>query len=277
MNKRNRFFAAGFAALFSLALAGCNPQETNTSAATATSETSDNASAPIRVGMSGGYYPFTFVSQDQLQGFEVDVWNEIGKRLDQPVEFVTAPFSGLFGMLETGKVDTISNQITITDARLEKYGFTQPYVIDGAQLTINSDDSSISGLEDLKGKKVAVNLGSNYETLIRKQAVNLFGNETAIDIITYDTGIEQEVALGRIDAFVMDRLSAAELIKKSGLPLKPAGAPFETIENAMPFLKTPEADALRSKVDETIAGMRADGTLADISTKWFGSDITNRS
>nr|WP_246506710.1 amino acid ABC transporter substrate-binding protein [Kistimonas asteriae] len=259
-----------------MALAGCNPQETNSSAA-ATSKTSENASAPIRVGMSGGYYPFTFVSQDQLQGFEVDVWNEIGTRLGQPVEFITAPFSGLFGMLETGKVDTISNQITVTDARREQYGFTQPYVIDGAQLTINSDDNTIAGLEDLKGKKVAVNLGSNYETLIRQQAVNLFGDEQAIDIITYDTGIEQEVALGRIDAFVMDRLSAAELIKKSGLPLKLAGTPFETIENAMPFLKTPEADTLRSKVDKTIASMRADGTLADISIKWFGSDITTRS
>ena len=276
MNKRNRFFAAGFAALFSLALAGCNPQETNSSAA-ATSETRDSASTPIRVGMSGGYYPFTFASQDQLQGFEVDVWNEIGTRLNQPVEFITAPFSGLFGMLETGKVDTISNQITVTDARREQYGFTQPYVIDGAQLTINSDDNTIAGLEDLKGKKVAVNLGSNYETLIRQQAVNLFGDEQAIDIITYDTGIEQEVALGRIDAFVMDRLSAAELIKKSGLPLKLAGTPFETIENAMPFLKTQDADTLRSKVDKTIASMRADGTLADISTKWFGSDITTRS
>ncbi len=72
------------------------------------------AATEVKVGMSGRYFPFTFVKQDQLQGFEVDLWQEIGKRNDYKVDFVTANFSGLFGLLETGRIDTISNQITIT-------------------------------------------------------------------------------------------------------------------------------------------------------------------
>ena len=63
----------------------------------------------IKVGMSGGYFPFTFVEQDKLQGFEVDVMEAVAEEMDSEVEFVTANFSGLFGMLESGRIDTIAN------------------------------------------------------------------------------------------------------------------------------------------------------------------------
>lgn len=67
----------------------------------------------IKIGMSGGYYPYTFKNKDnKIDGFEVDVWNEVGKRTGYKPEFVTASFSGLFGMLDAGKVDTIANEIT---------------------------------------------------------------------------------------------------------------------------------------------------------------------
>lgn len=229
------------------------------------------AADAVKVGMSGRYYPFTFVKQDELQGFEVDVWNAIGERLDREVEFVTTNFSGLFGMLETGRIDTISNQITITPERLEKYDFADPYVYDGAQIVVRKGNDSIQGLDDLKGKKVAVNLGSNFEQLMRKHDTN---NE--INIITYETNLEQDVALGRTDAFVMDRVGSAQLIKEAGLPLQLAGKPFETLENAFPFVKTPEQQALLAEVNRALAEMRADGTLTQISQKWLGADITSK-
>lgn len=229
------------------------------------------AADAVKVGMSGRYYPFTFVKQDELQGFEVDVWNAIGERLDREVEFVTTNFSGLFGMLETGRIDTISNQITITPERLEKYDFADPYVYDGVQIVVRKGNDSIQGLDDLKGKKVAVNLGSNFEQLMRKHDTN---NE--INIITYETNLEQDVALGRTDAFVMDRVGSAQLIKEAGLPLQLAGKPFETLENAFPFVKTPEQQALLAEVNRALAEMRADGTLTQISQKWLGADITSK-
>lgn len=229
------------------------------------------AADAVKVGMSGRYYPFTFVQQDKLQGFEVDVWNAIGERLDRDVEFVTTNFSGLFGMLETGRIDTISNQITITPERLEKYDFADPYVYDGAQIVVRKGNDSIQGLDDLKGKKVAVNLGSNFEQLLRKHDTN---NE--INIITYETNLEQDVALGRTDAFVMDRVGSAQLIKEAGLPLQLAGKPFETLENAFPFVKKPEQQALLAEVNRALAEMRADGTLTQISQKWLGADITSK-
>ncbi|GLO62409.1 amino acid ABC transporter substrate-binding protein [Vibrio sp. MACH09] len=227
------------------------------------------AATDVKVGMSGRYYPFTFVEKDKLQGFEVDLWDEIGRRNDYNVEYVTANFSGLFGLLETGRIDTISNQITITDVRKAKYLFADPYVIDGAQIAVRKGNTSINGIEDLNGKTVAVNLGSNFEQLLRD-----YDKDNKINIKTYDTGIEHDVALGRSDAFVMDRLSVLELIKKTGLPLQLAGQPFDTIQNAWPFVNNDKGIALQKEVNSALAAMRADGTLAKISNKWFDADIT---
>jgi len=227
------------------------------------------AQQTVKVGMSGRYFPFTFSKKDVLQGFEVDVWNEIAKRSDYKVEYITSSFSGLFGMLEAGHIDTIANQITVTEARTAKYAFSVPYVIDGVQITVRKGRDDIQGLEDLKGKKVAVNLGSNFEQVLRKHDAN---NE--INIVTYDTGIEQDVALGRADAFVMDRVSSVQLIKEAGLPLQLAGHAFEEIQNAMPFLNKPSQLIIRDQVNKALAAMRADGKLAEISNKWFDTDIT---
>ncbi|WP_027856957.1 amino acid ABC transporter substrate-binding protein [Marinobacterium jannaschii] len=226
------------------------------------------AAEVVKVGMSGQYFPFTFVKKDVLQGFEVDLWNEIGQRNDYKVEFVTSNFSGLFGLLESGRIDTISNQITMTEARQAKYLFANPYVVDGAQV-VTRKGSAIKGIEDLKGKTVAVNLGSNYEQLLRS-----YDKQNQINIKTYDTGIEQELMLGRIDAFVMDRVSSLELIKQHRLPFVHAGEAFETIRNAWPLLNNEKGKKLQAELNRVLAEMRADGTLAKISTKWFDADIT---
>ncbi|MCO7247879.1 amino acid ABC transporter substrate-binding protein [Halomonas sp. Mc5H-6] len=223
----------------------------------------------LRVGMSGGYFPFTFVEQDELKGFEVDVMNAVGEITGDDIEFVTASFSGLAGMLESGRIDTIANQITITPEREAKYVFTEPYVYDGAQVVVKAGNDTIEGVEDLSGKSVAVNLGSNYEQLLREQP-----NADEIDIRTYESNIEQDVALGRVEAFVMDRVSATQVIKEKGLPLELAGQPFSTIQNALPFRDDEAGRAQRDRVGDALAELRESGELRKISEKWFDTDIT---
>lgn len=223
----------------------------------------------LRVGMSGGYFPFTFVEQDELKGFEVDVMNAVGEITGDDIEFVTASFSGLAGMLESGRIDTIANQITITPERKAKYVFTSPYVYDGAQVVVRAGNDTIEGVEDLSGKSVAVNLGSNYEQLLREQP-----NADEIDIRTYESNIEQDVALGRVEAFVMDRVSATQVIKEKGLPLELAGQPFSTIENALPFRDDEAGREQRDRVDTALSELRENGELREISEKWFNTDIT---
>lgn len=223
----------------------------------------------LRVGMSGGYFPFTYVKQDELKGFEVDVMNAVGELSGDDIEFVTASFSGLAGMLESGRIDTIANQITITPEREAKYVFTEPYVYDGAQVVVRAGNDTIQGVEDLSGKSVAVNLGSNYEQLLRE-----LPNADEIDIRTYESNIEQDVALGRVEAFVMDRVSATQVISERNLPLELAGQPFSTIENALPFRDDEAGREQRDRIDAALAELRENGTLREISEKWFNTDIT---
>ena len=224
----------------------------------------------LNVGMSGGYFPFTFVKLDELQGFEVDFINAIAAETGDEVNFVTMSFSGLIGALDSGRIDTIANQITITPEREAKFTFSQPYVFDGAQIVVKTgNEGTIGSVEDLSGKTVAVNLGSNFEQLL-----NELPNADQIDIRTYESNIAQDTALGRVDAFVMDRVSSAQLIAESPLPLALAGKPFSEIRNALPFRNDDKGTALRDRVDAAITKLKDDGTLSEISQKWFGADIT---
>lgn len=224
---------------------------------------------PLRVGMSGQYFPFTFVEQDELKGFDVDIMNALGKEMGRDIKYETANFSGLFGMLESGRIDTVANQITITEERQKAYIFSDPYVYDGAQVVVKKGNTEIQGVEDLKGKTVAVNLGSNFEALLRDLP---YADE--INIKTYDSNLERDTALGRVDAFVMDRVSASQVIKEKPLPLELAGPTFSQITNAYPFRDTETGRALRDEVNKALAALRDNGTLASISEKWFGTDIT---
>lgn len=224
----------------------------------------------IRVGMSGGYFPFTFTRADELQGFEVDLMNAVGEITGDDIEFVTMSFSGLIGALESGRIDTVANQITITPERQAKFAFTQPYVYDGAQVVVKAgNEGDITGPESLKGKSVAVNLGSNFEELLRALP---YASE--IDIRTYESNIEQDTALGRVDAFVMDRVSSAQVIKESPLPLALAGEPFSEIQNALPFRNDEAGLAMRDEVDAAITQLKENGRLAEISQKWLDADVT---
>jgi len=224
----------------------------------------------INVGMSGGYFPFTFVQLDELQGFEVDFINAIAEETGDEVNFVTMSFSGLIGALDSGRIDTIANQITITDEREAKFAFSQPYVIDGAQVVVKAgNEDKITSVDDLSGKVVAVNLGSNFEELL-----NELPNADDIDVRTYESNIAQDTALGRVDAFVMDRVSSAQLIAESPLPLALAGSPFSEIRNALPFRNDDAGIELRDRIDTAITTLRDNGTLTEISVKWFGTDIT---
>lgn len=186
-------------------LSGCGSKAVNKASSNETAKV-------IRIGTSGGYYPYTFMNKkNKLDGFEIDVWNEIGKRTGYKPEFVTASFSGLFGMLDAGKIDTIANEITITVKRKDKYLFSNPYVYSGAQIVVKKDNNSIEKLENLKGKKIGVSLGSNYEQIIRN-----FDKNKEITVVTYedDGGMRQDLALGRIDALMDDKVSAIATVEE---------------------------------------------------------------
>lgn len=249
--------------LIILSFVGCVSKENN--------QVIDSNKKTITIGTSGSYYPFTFSDNGKLSGFEIDIWNNIGKRLGYNIEFKTASFSGLFGMLESSKVDTLANQITVSDERKEKYYFTEPTVYSGAQIIVKKGNDSIKSFNDLEDKKVGVDLGSNYEQIVKDK-----GKDKNIKVITYQNtdAAFNELLLGRIDAVVIDKVSALAAIKEKNLALQLAGPPIDKIENAYPFRKTKENQDFINQVNGALNDMRNDGTLKSISEKWLGMNVT---
>lgn len=222
----------------------------------------------LRVGISEGYYPFTFVRQDELQGFGVDLMNAVGEEADLGIEIETLSANDLAGALEAGEIDTIASPIEIFSELKSVFALSQPYIVTGAQIVTREGNDDIDDVRDLQGKKVAVNPGTYSEHLLR----NLPFAEH-IDIHVYQGNMDYDTALGRMDAFVMNQLAAAKVIQRSPLPLEPAGQLFSENPIALPFRDTDRGRALRDRIDEALTNLKEDGTIAEISRKWFDANV----
>ncbi|ADG10396.1 cystine ABC transporter substrate-binding protein [Caulobacter segnis] len=224
------------------------------------------ASGTLRIGLEGTYPPFNFQGADgQLTGFEVDFAKALAAQLGLKPEFRPAPFAGLLGALESGRVDVVINQITITPDRKDKYDFSEPYTISGIQIITLKAKPGPSNPDELAGKKVGVGLGTNYEQWLR-------ANVPTADVRTYDDDPTkyQDLKAGRIDAVLNDRLVAADFVKTSP-EFVASGPPFAAQGAGVAMKKDA---ALKVIIDQAIDALRASGKLSAMSQQWFGMDVT---
>ncbi|MGH8379819.1 cystine ABC transporter substrate-binding protein [Pseudomonas sp.] len=224
----------------------------------------------ISVGLEGTYPPFSFVDADgKLAGFEVELSEALAKELGVKAKLQPTKWDGILAALESKRLDVVINQVTISEERKKKYDFSQPYTVSGIQslvLTKKKDELNINTAADLAGKKVGVGLGTNYEQWLKE-------NVPQADIKTYDDDPSkfQDLRVGRIDATLIDRLAALEYAKKA-TDTSVAGEAFSRQEAGIALRKgEPELlDAINKALDK----LRADGTLAKLSEKYFGADVT---
>ncbi|PKU24949.1 cystine ABC transporter substrate-binding protein [Telmatospirillum siberiense] len=223
----------------------------------------------LRVGLEGTYPPFNYQDEKgELVGFEVDFANAIAKKLGVKTEFLPTKWDGILAALDAERFDVVINQVTVSSERRQKYDFSQPYTISGIQIiTRRGNDPKISSPGDLTGKKVGVVLGTNYEQWLK-------ANSPKTDIRTYDDDStrNQDLLAGRIDAVLNDRLIVANLVKQYNGEIVASGEPFAKQEQSIAFRKGDLV--LRVAVDKAIDELRGDGSLAKISEKWFGFDVT---
>ncbi|MBC9248866.1 cystine transporter subunit [Pseudomonas alcaligenes] len=227
------------------------------------------AKGAIQVGLEGTYPPFNYQDENgQLTGFEVDFANALAKQLGVKAEFQPTKWDGILAALESKRLDVVINQVTISEERKQKYDFSTPYTVSGIQaLTSKADGDSIKSAADLAGKKVGVGLGTNYEQWLKD-------NVPQADIRTYDDDPTklQDLNVGRIDAILVDRLAAFEIVEKTGGRLAVAGDAFSRQEAGIALRKgNPQ---LLAAINDAIAKLRADGTLKQLSDKWFKADVT---
>ena len=132
-------------------LTGCGPRSDQAS----TTIQRVKRAGVMRVGFEGAYPPFNFLNeQKQFDGFDVDVANDIARRLSVKVEFVATQFEALIGGLDADKWDIVIAQMSITDQRKKQVDFTDPYVVTGGVIIVRNDESGYTTLADLKGKRV---------------------------------------------------------------------------------------------------------------------------
>lgn len=227
------------------------------------------ARGTLRIAMEGTYPPFNFkdAKTGKLAGYDVDVANAVAAKLGLKPEFVTTEWSAILAGLVADKYDVIVSQVGITAKREQAFDFSRPYTYSSPQLIVRRNDgAAYRTLGDLKGKTVGVGQGSVFE----QQARAVPG----IEVKSYPGAPEnlQDLAFGRIDAALNDSLMVAYLLKNSQLPIK-AGARVGAVERiGIPLRKgNPK---FRAAVDKALADLQADGSLAAMSTKWFGTDAS---
>ncbi len=220
----------------------------------------------IVVGTEGTYAPFTFHDEKtgDLTGFDVEIAQEVGKRLGVDVEFKETQWDAIFAGLDAKRFDMIANQVGINDERKEKYLFSDPYISSTAVLVTKSD-SDIKSFEDLDGKKSAQSLTSNYAKTAESYGAELVG----ID------GFNQAVELlnsNRVDATVNDKLSFLDYKKqKPDVDIVIADTADDVAQSGLMFRKG--SDSLVEEVNKALQEMIDDGTYKKISEKWFGEDV----
>ncbi|PPK92413.1 cystine transport system substrate-binding protein [Kineococcus xinjiangensis] len=222
----------------------------------------------LRVGTEGTYAPFTFhdESTNELTGYDVEVVNAVADKLGRKVEYSENAWDSLFAGLEAKRYDVVANQVSVTEERKGKYAFSEPYTVSTGVIATRADDDSVSGLADLQGKRAAQSATSNWAQVAKDAGAEVEAVE----------GLTQAVTLlkqGRVDLTLNDNLTILEYLKSTGDDsIKIAAETDESTEQAFAFRK--EDAELAAEFDEALAELRADGTLAKISEKWFGEDVS---
>lgn len=220
---------------------------------------------------------------NQFIGFDIDVGREIARRLGVEIQFVTPGWDVITAGKWSGRWDVSVGSMTPTKERREVLDFPAIYYFTPASLAVHADNTDIATPADAAGKRIGVGVATTYENYLKRnlvidaEGVPPFDYQIADPKIkTYDTDLLalDDLRLGdgvRLDAVITALPTIAGAIE-GGYAVKVVGAPLFREPLAVATDKgDPDWDA---KLAEIVAAMHADGTLATISKKWYGVDLT---
>ena len=231
----------------------------------------NNSQDPIVISTTGQHAFFSETNEEtgELEGFEIEVWEEIGKRLGREIKWETAGLPGVIELLESGRGDTVADQIGITEEREEKYYFSDVYFYVPYRIVVAEDNNTIETVEDLYGKKLGL-----LSDDIAYSYFDELDPDGKIEYVNYEesTAVPADVAMRRLDATLMSSLHIESVKKESGLEIKGVGEPVYTENAGYPFAKTEEGKALRDDVNEVLKELKEEGFMKETAIKWFGFD-----
>jgi cystine transport system substrate-binding protein len=273
--KNSRLALIGLVAATAVALTGCQGAGSSGASGSSSAPGEDTSlsdvqdSGVLTVGTEGTYRPFTFHDgSGDLTGYDIEIVTAVAEKLGVEPEFEETQWDAIFAGLDAGRFDIIANQVSINDEREEKYELSEPYTVSPGVVIVAKGTSDIDSLESLEGKTTAQSLSSNWYELAKENGANVEAVE----------GWAQAIALleqGRVDATVNDKLTFLDYKAtnaESAAGLEIAAETDDPSRNA--FVVKKGQTALVDAVNDALAELRADGTLAEISEKYFGEDVS---
>ncbi len=224
---------------------------------------------PLVVGVDGTFAPHAMPKLGGgVEGFNVDLVTEAGRRMGRKVEIFAAEFSGLIPAMQSGKIDFVGAPTTVTPERAKQLLFTEGYLNTYYQFVVAAAKPELKSLDELKGKVIASNKGSAYDKWLQDNAakLGLKGAES------YGTNADamQAVISGRADAALSGNTTAAYAVLRSNKQLKLV--PLKVDQGLVWGAAFRKDDAAtRNAVEEAIECMKLDGTVAKLHEKWFGT------
>ena len=261
-----------------LSLAGCS---SNTSASTASSTAASASAAAANkleavqsngklvVALEGAWQPWSFHDDsDTLVGYDVEVSRAIAEKLGVEPEYVESDWDSLFAGLDAGRYDLVCNGVEVTEERAKTYDFTTPYGYIHTALAVRKDNEDIKSFEDLAGKTTANSPASTYMELAESYGATVQGIDTLEETI-------QLLTAGRIDATLNADVSFYDYLNvHPDANFKLVAQTEEASHVAIPVLKSDDTSFLDA-LNSAIEALRADGTLKELSEKYFGEDISS--
>ena len=223
------------------------------------------------LGLDDSFPPMGFRDENnEIVGFDIDLAKEVASRLGVAFRAQPINWDAKEQELSTGNIDCIWNGLTITEERKAMLSFTKPY-LDNEQVVVVRADSGIATLADLAGKTVGLQAGSSAADALDEATAFKATLKNVVEFKENITALN-DLEIGGVDGVVMDSIVANYSIVTTGKPFVVLSEGLAPEEYGIAFRKNDVK--LTEAVQKTLEDMKADGTVAAISTKWFGSDIT---
>ena len=216
------------------------------------------------------YEPMNYTDESgTFTGFDTELATAVCEKLGVEPEYVESDWDSLFAGLDAGRFDMVCNGVEVTDERALTYDFTTPYGYIHTALAVRKDNDEIKTFEDLKGKTTANSLASTYMELAESYGATVQGIDTLEETI-------QLLAAGRIDATLNADVSFYDYLNvHPDADFKIVAQTEDASHVAIPLRKGDASATLLEAVNNAIDELRADGTLKELSEKYFGQDISS--